>query len=109
MVNAGKLHHRVQIQQPIRAADAQGGSAVTWTTLNTGQVWADIAPTTGSKRYEAMGVFHNASHTITIRYFDGLKSDYRVLYGSKVYRIKGIVNEGYNNTKHVLFVEEATA
>lgn len=108
MVNAGKLRKRLQIQQPIRVADTQGGNSVTWSTLNDGHVWGEVQPTTGSKRYEAMGVMHQASHTITIRYHASLKSEFRFLDGSRVFRIKGIVNEDDADTKHVVFVEETT-
>jgi len=103
-MRAGRLRHRITIQQPTLTTNALGGKTKSWTDFTT--VWAAIEPTTGHEIDQDHQLEPEVSARIVIRYLSGITSDMRIKYGSKYYKISGIVNPDERNRELQLLVEE---
>lgn len=77
-MQAGKLRHRVVIQQPAESQDAYGEPDFTWSTFAT--VWASIEPGRGQEYEQAQTVQQSITHRVMIRYCPGVTTQMRVKY-----------------------------
>lgn len=89
-MSAGKLRHRVTIQQLVKADDGYGGIVETWQDVAT--VWATVEPLRGSERYRAQQVQSELTHKVTMRYRPGVKPQMRLLYGDRVLEIEAVID-----------------
>lgn len=77
MMRAGRLRHRVVIEQRTEGtADAFGAPALTWTTFATR--WADVRPLQGRELFAAQQVQANVSHAVRLRHLAGVLPDMRL-------------------------------
>lgn len=85
-MRAGRLRHRVRIQQGTPGRDGFGTEVLTWSDVAT--VWAEVRSVSGGEQTQAnMQTFATASHQVTMRYRLGLSPKMRVLWGSRVLEI----------------------
>ena len=88
----GKLRQRVTIQKVTHSQDASYGSTVeTWADVGT--VWADVRAATGRERFVsgANTEAATATHTVRMRYLDGLSPvNHRLVWDSKVLDIEAV-------------------
>lgn len=89
-MRAGRLRHLVTIQQTTETRGADGSVIDTWGTYCTG--WADIRPKSSTEDYLAQGLSGSVVHEIRMRYKSGVVPKMRVLYGSRVFQIVGVIN-----------------
>jgi SPP1 family predicted phage head-tail adaptor len=94
-MEAGKLRHRVTIQTATSAQDATGYPVKTWGTLAT--VWAMVLPLQGRELVAAQQAQSESTVHIRTRYLSGVTTKDRILFGTRVYEINGIVNPGERN------------
>lgn len=87
---AKRLRERITIQQPARVADAHGQMVETWTTFAT--VWAAIEPLQGREFFSAQQENAETKTRIRIRYREGVMPDMRVVYDSRYYNIRSVIN-----------------
>jgi SPP1 family predicted phage head-tail adaptor len=85
-----RMDRRVGIQSEAKTADGQGGWTSAWST--DAEVWAYVRPLKGYERMQAMHLKSPTTHKVTIRYRDGVTAAQRLLYGSRVLHINGVVN-----------------
>lgn len=90
-----KMRQRVTIQAVSGASDGQGGISETWADVAT--VWASIEPMSDYERFQAQQLQTNTTHKVMIRYYSGLTTKHRLLFGSRVFNIKGILNLNEEN------------
>jgi SPP1 family predicted phage head-tail adaptor len=79
-MRAGKLRHRVRIEQEITTRRPSGDELITWSTVAT--VWAEVQPVSGREsalaeqtRLEAL-----VDHKIRVRYRPGISVQMRVVW-----------------------------
>jgi len=84
-MQAGKLRHRVQIQENSPTFDGTGRTD-NWATVATR--WASIRP----RNVESQPADNNITHVVEMRYYSGLTSESRILYGARVLNIAAPVN-----------------
>lgn len=94
-MRAGRLRHRITIQQPTTSTNAQGGKVKTWTDVAT--VWAGIEPVSASESEENFQLEHEVSVRIIIRYRSDITSDMRIKFENRYYKILGIINPDERN------------
>ncbi len=87
---AAKMRHRVDIQSLTETTDDQGGFTKAWATDAT--VWAEIVPMKGYERFQAQQTQTPLTHKVTMRYRTGVTTAHRLLYGSRVFGIKEVIN-----------------
>ena len=104
-MRAGALRHRLIFQSPTTSANAQGGQVKGWSTTVT--LWGSIEPSASHEEEANHQDEPITTAKITIRYYDGIKSNMRVVYGTKYYRITGPpINWNERNIYLVIPVEE---
>ncbi len=84
------MKYKVAIQSVTQTSDSQGGFTEAWATDAT--VWASIEPVKAYERFQAAKMETPVSHKITIRYRSGVTTKKRILWGSRVLDIKGVIN-----------------
>lgn len=89
-MRAGDLRNRIKIQQKSVTRDTFGGETVTWTDVVT--VWAAIEPISGREYYAAQQVQAEASTRIRIRYYAGITTSMRVLWGTRYFDILSVID-----------------
>lgn len=102
----GKMKQRVSIQSITQASDGQGGFTESWATDAT--VWAYVRPVKGYEKYQAQQVQTPVTHKITIRYRTGVTTKQRILFGSRVFNIKEVLNpDEANHFLEIIALEQA--
>jgi SPP1 family predicted phage head-tail adaptor len=92
-MRAGKLRHKVTLQSPAGSRDAVGQRTTVWTTVDT--VRGAIIPLKSDSRFLAAQAHASTTHRIRIRYqpeIAGIDGSWRVLFGSRVFTIDGVIN-----------------
>lgn len=86
-LQAGKLRHRIVIEQQTTTQGTMGGVIKAWTTFAT--VWAAIDPQWGKEEIKADKNTAETGVRILIRYLDGVNPSMRVRWarGAKTYDI----------------------
>ena len=107
MVRAGRLKHRVSIQTQSTTLDSYGEATGSWTTDDT--VWAAVEPVNGSEKDIGEGMASVVSHRVILRYFSGLTSKSRLLFGSRVLGIESIINHEERNEYMKLLCKEVVS
>lgn len=104
MMQAGKLRHRVTIQQPTSVTDSYGGQSQTWSDVAT--VWASVEPLSGNERWRAQQVQPGISHKVTLRYRAGINSSMRIVHEARNLNIDAVLNTDERNIELVLMCME---
>ncbi len=104
-MQSGKLRHQIQIHVKTETRGASGG--VIKTPARIGKVWASIAPLRTSETFAAQAVQSTVTHRITIRHFEGLTTDHRIVFGTRNFEINSVRNiDERNRMMEVMAVEK---
>jgi SPP1 family predicted phage head-tail adaptor len=103
-MKSGKLRHRITIQSKVVSRDTFGAETITWRTEKT--VWASIEPISGKEYFLAQQVQSEVTHVIKIRYYEGLRTDWRMLFGSRIFDVKSVINFQEQNVEMILMCRE---
>ena len=109
MIRAGKLRHRVDIQEQTDVSDGMGGYTNTWSSVSgMGSVPAHIMPLSSKEQLDAMKLESVITNKIRIRYRAGITSKNRIVFGSRIFNIKGapINYDERNKTLDFLVTED---
>jgi SPP1 family predicted phage head-tail adaptor len=88
-INAGKLRHRIAIEQPIRTQDPETGEVlIEWDVLHA-SVAAAIEPLSAREFIASRSMQSQITARITIRYRAGLTADMRIIHKGKIYNPEG--------------------
>ena len=90
MTRAGRLRHRVTIEQSTPVAAADGELIDSWTTVAT--VWAEVLELRGREYIAAREAHAEVTTKIKLRYIAGLTPKMRVIFGAHTYDIAHIVD-----------------
>lgn len=89
-MQAAKLRHRITIETLVPVQNTTTGAVVdTWTTFAT--VWASIEPLSVREFIAAQATQSKVSARITLRHLAGVLPSMRVVHGSTVYNIEGVL------------------
>ncbi len=103
-MDAGKLKHRITIEQDTAGNDASGGVTHTWTTFAA--VWGYIEPLSAHRLFQAMQANADTTGIIHIRYLKGLLPTMRVKYGSRILLIVSIIADENKVETQILYKEQ---
>lgn len=99
-IRAGKLRHRIGIQQVSEVPDEFGGITRTWSTIATRR--ASISPLRGRERDQARQVTPELSHKIVMRHFEGLTPKHRIEFDSRTFEINEVMTT--DEIKHMQII-----
>ena len=93
-MRAGRLRHRLNLQQQVETQDSLGGAIITWTTTAT--VWGGVEALSGSEKFMADQVQSSLQVRIIIRYgseWSGINTTWRVMDAntSRKYDIHSVI------------------
>jgi SPP1 family predicted phage head-tail adaptor len=100
----------VTIEEQVVVRDTYGAETITWSEVDT--VWGAVEPLTGRERYDRFGAqeLATADTRIRIRYRSGLDHKMRVVFGSRTFDIKLIMDlETRNRELHLICEEKPEA
>lgn len=112
-MRAGRLRHRVEIQRKEYTQDPETGAGLyTWQTVyldsNTplDSVPAEVLTGPGRELRAEGTKYAETSARITLRWFEGLQSDWRILWDGKVYDIISIETDATARREYRLNVKD---
>lgn len=104
-MRAGRLRHRVQLQQVTETRDVYGGVVRSWTTF--ARPWASVEPLSGNELLKAQQVIAGVTHRVRLRHRDGITASLRFVHRGRNLNIKGFVNpEERNRELECMCMEE---
>ena len=104
-MQAGRLKHRITIQQQIKSQNAMHEWITTYEDWAT--IWASIEPNRGRMYFEAKQANSEVEGRIIIRYRKGVLPTMRVTYGDKIFNIISIIHPKENQRELNLLYKEA--
>lgn len=110
-MRAGRLRHKVRLERFTETQSAFGEPVKAWALLK--EVWASVEPLKGAERQRAQQQAAAEDVRIVLRWSSdiaSLNSKDRVVYGSKVYDIKSVLNINERNSEiNIMAVEHLDA
>jgi SPP1 family predicted phage head-tail adaptor len=102
----GKLNKRVTIKTVTRTADGLGGYTETISTVK--ETWAGIRPLSAKETLSYGLELGDRTAEIRLRFDGTVNQTNYIEFGSRVYRIKSVVNPDEGNREYVLICTERT-
>jgi SPP1 family predicted phage head-tail adaptor len=103
---AGKLRHRLTIQQPDDHVGTANEELPNYSTFAT--VWGSVEPLSGSEGLQLRQMGSTASHRIKIRFHARITNDMRVAWNSRYFYIESHSNPEERNREIELLCTERT-
>lgn len=88
-MNAGKLRHRVEVDEPVTSQNDTGEEVVTFTPWAS-KIWAEVHPLTGRERLQSNGIIASFDTRIEIRWSPEnarIDAKWRILFSGVIYNI----------------------
>lgn len=101
-MRAGKLRHRIIIQENQQIQNQLTGEAVdNWVTV-VQKVPAEIAPLSGREFIAAQADQSETTASITIRYRQGIKANMRILHKERIYNIQAVLPDTKSGIEYLI-------
>lgn len=111
MVRAGRMRHRITIQQNDPTQDASGELDDSWSEYATR--WARAVTETGVSRvresFSADQKYAEADVRFELRHIEGVTPEMRVSWDNRIYDIVGAVNVNHRDRETHIYATERTA
>lgn len=91
MLRAGRLRHRVVIEELFTELDSDGATVASWVAILNRPISAQIAPLSGRDLIAAAAVASKVATRITVRWRDDYKATQRVLHRGTIYSIEAVI------------------
>lgn len=89
-MRAGKLRHRVALQQKMQTQDPATGELLDdWVTFAT--VWASVEPLSAREFIAAQAGQSEITARVVLRYRDGITAEMRLVHQGQIYNIHGVL------------------
>lgn len=100
---AGTLRHRIAIQEQLEDQDSDTGEiTVVWQTVSgMSAVPAEIVPLSAKEFIAAQATQSEIVARIVIRYRPGVTAKMRVVHGSKIYNIQGVLADAKSGLEYL--------
>lgn len=103
-MQAGKLRHRLTLQQSTDANNTRGEAIENW--ADEANIWGSIRPLSGREGFAANQMYASATHEIRIRYRAGVVPKKRLKHGVRVFDIDAVLNVDERNRELVCIATE---
>lgn len=97
---AGKLNHRVTIQERVPESSPTGSVIYSWRDKYE-NIAAQVAPLSVREFIASGGEVSNVIARITIRYFPELNHNMRILHRGKIYDVAGILPDNVSGLEYI--------
>jgi len=96
---AGRLRHRIHIQERVLSQDSNLDPVTSWEPVAT--VWAAVEPLSTREFFAAQAAQSEVVARITIRYRDGLNAQMRILHRGKIYNPAGFLPDAVSGVEYM--------
>ena len=103
-MRAGKLRHRITIEQNTPTRDALGAEVDSWTTFAVR--WAAVEPLGGREFWDAAQVNAERRTRFRLRHLAGVTPAMRVSFDNRVFDIHAVIDAGERNRELELVCTE---
>lgn len=100
----GQMRHRLGVQALTEARDVHGGVTTTWATA--ANRWGEILPEKANERDVAERRDSVVTHRIRMRWYEGLVPTQRLRFGTRIFKIIEILDQGERNRAHLIMAQE---
>ena len=104
-MRSGLLRHVIDIQDAAETPDGMGGFTTSYSDIYS-DLRASIWPLSASERISNDKIELSITHRIRVRYRSGIKADMKVVFGSREFNIKSIINSEMRNIMLEMLCEE---
>lgn len=98
-MQAGRLRHRITLQEPVKSQGSIGQTVNTWQTYAV--VWAEVNPSSVREFVSAQAFQNEVTGRITLRYRDDVTAKHRVLYRGQIYNIEGVFTDPNSGLEYI--------
>jgi len=91
-VHFARFIHHLALETPVTTPDGFGGSLTTWTLA--ADLWGELRAEFGNESFDEDRLSARITHTVVIRYRDGLSPDMRFRLGNRSFAIRSILERG---------------
>lgn len=102
-----RLRQRIEFQSPNDAPDGAGGVTRGW--QHHAYAWAEMRAIAGKEMLDNEQLQSPVTHRIAIRYRDDITTAMRVVYDSRVFNVRSVVNRAEKSAFLELLAEEGVA
>ncbi|MFW6069656.1 MAG: phage head closure protein [bacterium] len=103
-MRAGRLRHRIILEDKTEVQDEYGEPDYTWSTL--AEVWGAVEPLLGRQFLEARVQGQEVSHRIKIRGGVAVTPEMRARFGSRIFEIESVIDVQERGVEMVLMCQE---
>lgn len=103
-MRAGRLRHRITIQNPTKQRNAVGETVLAWTDLAT--VPAAVEPVSGKEFFAAKQIIAEVTHKIRTRYLLGVSPQSRILFNGREFEVNSVINPDERNRELEIMATE---
>ncbi|ENM0054915.1 phage head closure protein [Stenotrophomonas maltophilia] len=96
---AGRLRHRVLIQQQVTTKDSDGVEQTAWVDVAT--VWASVEPLSAREFIQSGQTQSAVTARITMRYRDGLSPSMRLVHRGEIFNIAGLLPDKVSGLEYI--------
>lgn len=89
-MRAGKLRHRITIEQSAEVPDSTGVITQIWITFAS--VWADVVSLSAKEIELAHQLTPEVTYQIETRFIKGVRTDMRIIYGRRIFSIEAVID-----------------
>lgn len=89
-MQAGRLRHRIIIQEPVTARNGYNETITTWARV--AEVWASVEPLSGREFFDAEHQQSDITHRVVLRFRGGITAEMRVLHHGRDLRVQSVIN-----------------
>lgn len=100
----GQMTRRIVLRTVTRSSDGAGG--FTETPVDSAPTWAYIRPLEGDERIQAMQAGMTRPHEFVLRYRAGLTGATRIVYDSRVFDVRSVVDTDEEHVELVILADE---
>lgn len=86
----GMLRHSITWQEEVKTPDSGGGYSKTWQDVATDK--AMVKPLRGNERWQSQRIESNITHRIFMRYKANRLPSMRIVFKSRIFQVKAILN-----------------
>ena len=105
-MRSGTLRHIINIEQSVAgASDGMGNNRASWTAVAS-NLRASITPITSREVFAGEKIDTLATHSIVLRYWPGITSKMRVVFGARAFNVISVLNEEERNIMLTLVTQE---
>lgn len=100
-VRAGRLRHRIKIEEFLIEQDSDGARVEEWVPVFAGYVPAEITPSSGREFLAAQALQSKVNTRIKIRHTPGVTAAMRAVHRSTIYNIEAVLPDADSGIRYL--------